>query len=120
MHVFDARTAQVVRALCELIVPGSARVDEHPDVIVAGSGAGGGIIASELARAGRDVLLLEAGPRLTARDFTRWEAHANHTIWFPVAFADSEDGGPPIPMIRGRVTGGPSTPNTKDALGMLQ
>ena len=88
----------------------------HYDVIVAGSGAGGGIIASELAAAGRDVLLLEAGPRQTARDFTRWEAHANHTIWFPVAFADAEEGGPPIPMIRGRVTGGTSTLNTKVAL----
>jgi choline dehydrogenase-like flavoprotein len=95
-------------------------VNEHHDVIVAGSGAGGGIIASELARAGRDVLLLEAGPRLTARDFTRWEAHANHTIWFPVAFAGSEDGGPPIPMIRGRVTGGTSTLNTKVALRIIE
>lgn len=94
-------------------------MNEHFDVIVAGSGAGGGIIASELALAGRDVLLLEAGPRLTARDFTRWEAHANHTLWFPVAFADDEDGGPPLPMIRGRVTGGTSTVNTKVALRII-
>jgi choline dehydrogenase-like flavoprotein len=94
-------------------------VSEHYDVIVAGSGAGGGIIAAELAQAGRDVLLLEAGPHLTARDFTRWEAHANHTIWFPLAFADSEDGGAPIPMLRARVIGGTSTVNTKVALRII-
>jgi choline dehydrogenase-like flavoprotein len=94
-------------------------MSDHYEVIVAGSGAGGGIIAAELAQAGRSVLLLEAGPRLTARDFTRWEAHANHTIWFPVAFADSEEGGPPIPMLRGRVTGGTTTVNTKVALRII-
>ncbi|HTU31516.1 MAG TPA: GMC family oxidoreductase [Solirubrobacteraceae bacterium] len=94
-------------------------MSEHYDVIVAGSGAGGGIIAAELAQAGRDVLLLEAGPHLSARHFTRWEAHANHTMWYPVAFAESEDGGAPIPMFRARVIGGTTTVNTKVALRII-
>ena len=38
-------------------------------VVVVGSGAGGGTLASELALKGIDVVLLEAGPRLETADF---------------------------------------------------
>ena len=37
-------------------------------VVVVGSGAGGGILANELAQKGVDVVCLEAGPRLTLSD----------------------------------------------------
>ena len=56
---------------------------ERFDVVVVGSGAGGGLVAGELADSGRRVLLLELGPHRTAADFTRWEAKANHDIWWP-------------------------------------
>jgi len=39
------------------------------DVVVVGSGAGGGIVAAELARRGRSVIVLERGPYLTEPDF---------------------------------------------------
>ncbi len=39
------------------------------DAVVVGTGAGGGPVAAVLAEAGLDVLVLEAGPRLAARDF---------------------------------------------------
>ena len=54
------------------------------DVVVVGSGAGGGVVAGELAGRGRDVLLLEAGPHLTPADFTRSEAEAHPELFWPL------------------------------------
>lgn len=94
-------------------------MSEQFDVVVVGSGAGGGVVAGELADAGRRVLLLEAGPYRTAADYMRWEAHANHDMWWPLAFAEppaGADPAPPLPMFRGRVVGGTTSINTKVAL----
>ena len=91
--------------------------NEHFDVIVVGSGAGGGLVAGEVADSGASVLLLETGPHRTAADFTRWEAHANHDIWFaPTLVEPRAEGRPPLVVIRGRCVGGTSTVNTKVAL----
>ncbi len=96
---------------------GPAHRPEQFDAIVVGSGAGGGVVAAELAERGRSVLLLEAGPHRSAADHMRWEAHANHDIWFPVAFAEPQAAGePPVPLFRGRCVGGTTTVNTKVAL----
>jgi choline dehydrogenase-like flavoprotein len=51
---------------------------ERYEVVVVGSGAGGGVVAGELAERGRSVLLLEAGGHYVAADFTRWESRASH------------------------------------------
>jgi choline dehydrogenase-like flavoprotein len=92
-------------------------MSERYDVIVVGSGAGGGLIAGELADAGRRVLLLEVGPYKTAIDYTRWEARANHEMWWPIAWAEQAGGdGPPMPLFRGRLVGGTTSINTKVAL----
>jgi len=50
------------------------------DVIVAGAGGGGAVIAKELAARGLDVLLLEAGPRFAdpERDWSHFESDANN------------------------------------------
>ena len=91
-------------------------------MVVVGSGAGGGVIAGELAQAGRNVLLLETGPHRTAADFTRWEAHASADIWWPMRFAmpASDMTQPPVPIISGRCVGGTTTINTKVALRATQ
>jgi choline dehydrogenase-like flavoprotein len=85
------------------------------DVIVVGSGAGGGVVAGELSQRGRNVLLLEAGPHLTAASFTRWEAKANHDIWWPLRFAPLPDGDL-VTFLGARCVGGTTTINTKVAL----
>ena len=86
------------------------------DVVVVGSGAGGGVIAGELAQRGRRVLLLEIGSHYTAADFTRWEAKANHDLFWPLRFAFPSGGGAPIALLGGRCVGGTTTINTKVAL----
>jgi choline dehydrogenase-like flavoprotein len=85
------------------------------DVVVVGSGAGGGVIAGELAQRGRDVLLLETGPHLTAVDFARWEAKATHDMWWPIRFAILPDGDV-FAFLGGRCVGGTTSINSKVAL----
>ncbi|HEX6762496.1 MAG TPA: GMC family oxidoreductase [Gaiellaceae bacterium] len=85
------------------------------EVVVVGSGAGGGVVAGELAERGREVLLLETGPHRTAADFTRFEAKANHDLFWPIRLAFRADG-PPVALLAGRCVGGTTTINTKVAL----
>ena len=92
-------------------------MSERYDAIVVGSGAGGGVVAGELAQQGRSVLLFEAGPYKTAADYMRWEARATHEMWWPIAFAEPPaPDQPPVVMFRGRCVGGTTAINTKVAL----
>ncbi len=92
------------------------------EVVVVGSGAGGGVVAGELAERGRKVLLLEAGGHYTAADFTRWESKAGHDLWWPLRFAfpAGEFGLGPVALIGGRCVGGGTVINTKVALRASQ
>src|SRR2546430_16254601 len=49
---------------------GALELRESADVVVVGSGAGGGAVAAELAEAGRSVILIEEGGYYSERDFT--------------------------------------------------
>jgi len=92
-------------------------VSERADVVVVGSGAGGGVVAAELAERGRHVVLLELGPHQTAADFARWEARATHNLWWPVRFALIDGGASgAVALLGGRCVGGGTTINTKVAL----
>jgi choline dehydrogenase-like flavoprotein len=84
------------------------------DVVVVGSGAGGGVIAGELAQRGRDVLLVECGPHLRAHDFTRFEAKAAHELFWPLRFAPLPSG-ELVTFLAARCVGGTTTINTKVA-----
>jgi choline dehydrogenase-like flavoprotein len=97
-------------------------MSERFEVAVVGSGAGGGVVAGELAARGRSVLLLEAGGHHTAEEFVRWETRAAHDLWWPLRFAfPAGDPGPgPVVLIGGRCVGGSTTINTKVALRATQ
>jgi choline dehydrogenase-like flavoprotein len=97
-------------------------MSERFEVVVVGSGAGGGVVAGELASRGRSVLLLETGPHLTAAQFERWESKAANDMWFPIRLAlPAGDPGPgPLALISGRCVGGTTTINTKLALRCSQ
>jgi long-chain-alcohol oxidase len=51
------------------------------DVVVVGSGAGGGVVAAELARRGLDVLVLEKGGYAAERDFHHLEGDAYQQLY---------------------------------------
>src|SRR5438874_11022597 len=83
-------------------------VHEKADVVVVGSGAGGAVVARELAARGKDVVLLEEGGFFTGKDFTGHRRAMIDLLYrnrgLPMAL-----GRPPIPIPLGRCVGGTPT-----------
>lgn len=81
------------------------------DVVVVGSGAGGAVIACELAEAGHDVIVLEEGPFVPALEHGKMRpSESLRHVWrggaFTVAFGLGDT--PHINVTMGRVVGGSS------------
>ncbi|HXG25330.1 MAG TPA: GMC family oxidoreductase N-terminal domain-containing protein [Candidatus Binatia bacterium] len=74
------------------------------DVIVVGSGAGGGVVAAELARAGRRVLVIEAGPYVDESTMPRDELDAYGRLYLNHGLLTTWDGS--ITMLAGSGVGG--------------
>jgi choline dehydrogenase-like flavoprotein len=90
---------------------------ESADVVVVGSGAGGGLIAAELARRGHAVLLLEAGGYHPAEDRIRFELAARRQLWWPHRTTlPRTDADEPVALLAGRCVGGTTVINTKVAM----
>jgi choline dehydrogenase-like flavoprotein len=79
------------------------------DVVIVGSGAGGGIAAEVLSRSGLKVLILEEGPLKTASDFKLREKEAYADLYQEVAGRQTLDKG--IQILQGRTVGGSTTVN---------
>ncbi len=79
------------------------------DVVIVGSGAGGGIAAEILSRSGVNVLIVEEGPLKTASDFKMQEKEAYAELYQEVAGRQTLDKG--IQILQGRSVGGSTTVN---------
>ena len=79
------------------------------DTLVIGSGAGGGVVAGELAQAGHDVLVLEAGPYLHGADFTQREVDMMGRLYDARGALCTRDGS--IGILAGACLGGGTTVN---------
>ena len=79
------------------------------DVCVVGSGAGGGVIAAEMARAGRSVLVLEMGGYRNESDFRQLELPGMFELYLGGGLAASEGG--EIAVLAGSTLGGGTVVN---------
>jgi choline dehydrogenase-like flavoprotein len=103
-------TAPPVERLQPLTPPsGSTSWQLEADVVVVGSGSGGGVIAAELAAAGRDVIVVEAGPYHDVDDFPTDEVVAWRDLYWRGGPNPSEDEN--ISILAGSALGGGSTIN---------
>ncbi|MGE0802988.1 MAG: GMC family oxidoreductase N-terminal domain-containing protein, partial [Lautropia sp.] len=79
------------------------------DVVIIGSGAGGGITAEVLARHGLRVLIVEEGPLRSSRDFRMREADAYPDLYQESLARKTADKA--ITILQGRCVGGSTTVN---------
>ncbi|MDU0369699.1 FAD-dependent oxidoreductase [Hymenobacter endophyticus] len=79
------------------------------DVLVIGSGAGGGVVAGELAAAGHNVLVLEKGPYFHGPDFTQSEVDMLGALYDARGTLTTQDGS--IGLLAGSCLGGGTTVN---------
>ena len=79
------------------------------DVAIIGSGAGAGITAELLAKAGLAVIIIEEGPLKSSRDFNQKESEAYPSLYQESAARKTEDKA--INILQGRCVGGSTTVN---------
>jgi choline dehydrogenase-like flavoprotein len=79
------------------------------DACVVGSGAGGAVVAMELAERGRSVVVVEEGPYLTSRDFTQREDQMLPRLYADQGVCSTID--TTAMIFQGRVVGGSTVPS---------
>ncbi|MCK9382297.1 MAG: GMC family oxidoreductase [Sulfuritalea sp.] len=83
--------------------------DDEADVVIVGSGAGGGIAAEILAKSGLRVIVVEEGPLRSSADFHMRESEAYPALYQESAARKTADKG--INILQGRCVGGSTTVN---------
>jgi choline dehydrogenase-like flavoprotein len=102
-------------ALHERCRPGSEVVASAPlstEVLVIGTGAGGAIAGTELARAGRKVTFLESGGAHSRKDFDKRSLAWSVRNLYDEAAVRVSLGKPPILLVGGRAVGGSTVINS--------
>lgn len=79
------------------------------DVVIVGSGAGAGITAELLAKAGLSIVIVEEGPLKSSKDFKQREADAYPTLYQENAARKTSDKA--VHILQGRCVGGSTTVN---------
>jgi choline dehydrogenase-like flavoprotein len=98
------------------ITPSVARTDEiiSCDVVVVGSGAGGSVVAGELAEAGLRVIVLEKGPYMAENEFTQRESEMVSKLYEAGGVLTTKDGN--VSVLAGSCVGGGTTVNWSASL----
>lgn len=74
------------------------------DVVVVGSGCGGGVVASAIAKGGYKVMVLEKGKYFGTKDFSGFEGPSQMAMYEKLGSLATEDGG--INLVAGFSTDG--------------
>jgi choline dehydrogenase-like flavoprotein len=88
---------------------GGAEATLTADVCVVGSGAGGGVLSAELAKAGKSVVVLEQGAYRNEQDFNQLELPGSLELYLGGGLLASEDGS--ISVLAGATLGGGTVVN---------
>ena len=83
-------------------------------MVVIGSGAGGAVVAAELAASGSDVVILEMGDYLNEADFTGNEAEMTSRLFLGHGLLSTSDLG--VTILAGSCLGGGTVVNWSDSL----
>src|SRR5262245_17802472 len=87
----------------------TADLNLETDVVIIGSGAGGGVSGEILSNAGLKVIMLEEGPLKTSTDFKMLEAEAYRDLYQESGARKTKDKS--IQILQGRCVGGSTTVN---------
>jgi choline dehydrogenase-like flavoprotein len=87
----------------------TSSLDLEADVVIVGTGAGGGTAAETLSKAGLSVVLLEEGPLKTSSQFDMEERAAYRDLYQEGTGRGTKDGG--MVILQGRSVGGSTTVN---------
>jgi len=88
------------------------KVELDADVCIIGSGAGGAVTASELARAGRSVVVIEEGGYFQKEDFQGRDLAWAFRTMYRRAGGTTTLGKPPVVLPMGKTVGGSTTINS--------
>lgn len=94
-----------------IVVDGDGDRVEEVEVCVIGSGAGGAVVAAELAEKGHQVLILEEGPYFSIPDFDDNTVSINQKMYRDGGFVNTY-GNPPILLPTGCCVGGTTVINS--------
>ena len=100
------------KRLAPLDVPGDLTLTA--DAVIVGSGAGGGVVAAELAAAGKDVVILEKGGYYSESDFTGVEAQMTPELYLRRGMLSTADLG--MIVLAGSCLGGGTLINWSTSL----
>jgi choline dehydrogenase-like flavoprotein len=91
------------------VVPVGSDTTLNCDCVVVGSGAGGSVVAGELAARGWDVIVVEQGPRASENDFDQREVATLNRIYLDGGLASTSNRG--VLILAGRCLGGGTVVN---------
>src|SRR5439155_15564961 len=92
-HLLAWLTSTWVNPHCKVFppTPTNHRMTEHYDVIIIGTGAGGGTLLNRLAPSGKRILVLERGPFLP-REKDNWNYHGSFKYYSSEVMFNKEGG----------------------------